>query len=324
MPKASGKKRASSPNPLWSRLRQQQSRSNNLTSFFPHPAPGEMRDMPYPLNTYGGLVEPNMIWYHIRKYKFPSPRCFHNIEARTFVVASGAYKGCAMAACGQKAKYGPRCPFWLNFTRIAQHGHALLTRQYELKDTPETGDENVGAGSSDHVKSDNEEETDMDNKLDSSDNEEDIQHGISRSLLDFYGGVFLENGLLNPYRHEYSHLRMKGSSPSDDLATSTASPSSAPPAYSSPHQGTMSRYSLARPSPGPNRGYAAALDPRAHTDLPIRHSTPERGNLSAVVALDSEEGLPADIFWTMFVLCRGCRHIMTGSNYGDHVCDLTM
>jgi hypothetical protein len=55
----------------------------------------------------------------------------------------------------------------------------------------------------------------------------------------------------------------------------------------------------------------------------VRHITPLLGNVRTVLDLTHEVGVPAETFWKMFVLCRGCNRIMTGDILDAHVCDLT-
>ena len=55
----------------------------------------------------------------------------------------------------------------------------------------------------------------------------------------------------------------------------------------------------------------------------VRYETPARGNFPTAMALIDERGIPAAVFWRMFVYCRGCDHVMAGTYYEDHICDLS-
>lgn len=73
-----------------------------------------------------------------------------------------------------------------------------------------------------------------------------------------------------------------------------------------------------------NLTHALALRPlQPPPDELVRHTTPVRGNFRTVMDLDDDVGVHADIFWRMFTFCRGCKHIMTGRRFPDHICDLT-
>ncbi|KAF8057039.1 hypothetical protein FPV67DRAFT_1677791 [Lyophyllum atratum] len=347
MPKASNKP-PPGYNTLWYRLKRQQRRFDNITSFFPHPAPGEIGVIPYPITPYGSLVPANMLWLHMRTHDFPTPRCFHDMPARTFVIPSGPYEGCAIAACGHSQK-AECCPFWINFTYIEQDRSKLVTRLYERKnagdaaDTTNKLDSSSDPGTETVIATGHAEDDAADAQSDA-DADEDIHlvflghwlssTGVSSCLtVSAIPAVYMVVmayddfviGSLNPYCANTAHLPSTSHSPSTSEADETpvASSSLVPPAYvaSGSVPASPPAYSLTLPSSLYNCTHALVLNPLVQVDVTPRHITPDRGNLSAVHALDSEEGLPADIFWRMFVLCRRCDHVMTGANYEDHACD---
>jgi hypothetical protein len=70
--------------------------------------------------------------------------------------------------------------------------------------------------------------------------------------------------------------------------------------------------------------HAQHLAPQHNSCRPsVRYTTPVRGNFRTVLDLDDDVGVPAEIFWRMFVLCRGCDRVMAGRYLKDHTCDLT-
>ena len=124
-----------------------------------------------------------------------------------------------------------------------------------------------------------------------------------------------------PYIRIFSSMSHSFHSPICKLITSVAPPCDVdrpahsaiiglkvPPTYQTYHQ------------------HAVHLDPMvpwtaATSD--ICHVTPPLGNVRTVLDLTHEVGVPAKVFWKMFVLCRGCNRIMTGDMLDAHVCNLT-
>lgn len=99
-----------------------------------------------------------------------------------------------------------------------------------------------------------------------------------------------------------------------------------PPPYSPPLPSAFPSHSLQLPA-AHHRSYehARSLLPRGARDpgTILRHTTPARGNFRTCLDLADDVGVPAHIFWSMFVLCGGYNHIMAGYFLKDHVCDLT-
>jgi hypothetical protein len=81
------------------------------------------------------------------------------------------------------------------------------------------------------------------------------------------------------------------------------------------------------PATQPYHLHAARLNPMVSwtsASTPVRHVTPPLGNVHTVLDLTHKVGVPVDIFWKMFVLCRGCNRIMTGDMITAHICDLSI
>lgn len=142
------------------------------------------------------------------------------------------------------------------------------------------------------------------------------QPGNSNGMLyDLYcSKLALHITLLGTLRREYS------------IPAASTSAMSPPPPYSAPIASTLPPYSLRIPSPHRrSHAHASSLHPyRARkSSVLARHTTPARGNFRTCLDLADDVGVPAHIFWSMFVLCKGCDHIMAGHFLQDHVCDLT-
>jgi hypothetical protein len=80
---------------------------------------------------------------------------------------------------------------------------------------------------------------------------------------------------------------------------------------------SSSNYTLSLPTT--LRGYERA----AALSQPKRHTTPARGNILTLLDLADPVGVPMDVFWDMFTICKGCDYIMVGGQLDAHICDLT-
>ncbi|KAF8224708.1 hypothetical protein L208DRAFT_1380987 [Tricholoma matsutake] len=109
-------------------LKCKQNNARNVTTYQSLPHPGQLQEVPYPLNMFGAPVAPNMLWKHAKSHVFDLPNCSHGISAHSLTISEtshSAWAGSMVAMCHYSTK-DQQCGFWL-LTILSK------TKQYKLQ-----------------------------------------------------------------------------------------------------------------------------------------------------------------------------------------------
>ncbi|KAG9221547.1 hypothetical protein CCMSSC00406_0009370 [Pleurotus cornucopiae] len=260
----------------WARLKLQTHgmKGKNLATY--NMRADEVVVLPYPLNAFGELIPPSLLWSHAQTHAFPMPTCFHGVVARMFKVTNSEKwcNGHTVYACGLNSKklhcsmfvsvdlvYAseqlptsqvyPRIPFTSTLLPTA-------TRRSRFPDPlPVAPRASVSDASRTRMKK-RAERREMEKPY------MRAPEGSGRTILD-------------PIQFD-SH------------------PSPSPP--SSSRRFIPQTVSLGQ------------------------HSATPRGVMRFIWDL-SEDGIPLELFNTMFVQCPGCKKVLVGEAYDFHMCDIS-
>ncbi|KAF8197587.1 hypothetical protein BJ912DRAFT_953927 [Pholiota molesta] len=325
----------------YGQLKARMSQALNLTTYDPS-APGCIREINFPATPMGQPIAPNRLWRMTLTHDIPVFYCFHHLRARIFVVrGKGPNAGMTHIACHFSIA-SLQCTYWISVDAVAAgYEQGLNLQQYIMRFASSSFDELPMSSQSNHLSSDGP-DVQSNNKSDKGlsspainiesridEKDTDLAAAIAESLksLDRTQPTTPEppSHTMAPRKGKgkqvvrKGHIRILSTPPPSDYPSPKQKGSSAP---------SFSRLQL--PSPD-NAYYTDALQLRRgesstgvpFTPIPPRPAPP-RGYFLTVLDLISEDaGVPPDVFWGLFTLCRGCNRIMTADLIHIHACNLT-